>query len=206
MNISREFPDRETVALALFAAVAAYAVAFEWADWPLAVIAGLGVIVVRIGAGVLLHGTQRIPDDPLPGLTEKESAVARYVHRGLGDPAIARRLGISLKRVDGRVKRVQAKWRVSTRSEVAEHVAQILGEPPERPAPAKQRWEWIAEVGTGIAIMALGLGSLTLSVETPLIGSMKDWLGLCLLLGGLIFSAVSTSTYVWERTHTNHPA
>jgi len=54
--------------------------------------------------------------------------------------------------------------------------------------------------------MALGLGSLTLSVETPLIGSLKDWLGLSLLLGGLIFSAVSTSTYVWERTHTNHQA
>jgi DNA-binding CsgD family transcriptional regulator len=205
MNISRELADRDAVALALLTAVAAYAIAFEWADWPLAVIAGVGVIVVRIGAGILLHGTHSIPNDALPGLTDKESDVARYVHRGLGDPAIARRLGISLKRVGGRVNRIQAKWRVSTRSEIAEHVAQILGEPPQRPAPEKQRWEWIAEVGTGVAIMALGLGSLTLSVDTPLLGGLKDWLGLSLLIGGLIFSVVSTSTYVWERMHTNHP-
>ena len=204
MNLTRELQDREAVILALVAAGGAYAVAQAWGEWPVAVAASVGVIAVRIGAGIVLHGTHRLPDDPLPGLTEKESDVARYVHRGLGDPAIARRLGISLKRVDGRVNRIQAKWRVSTRKEIAEHVAQILGEPPERPVPAKQRWEWIAELGTGIAIMALGLGSLTLSVDTPLIGPSKDWLGLSFLIGGLVFCALSTVTYFWERTQTNH--
>jgi DNA-binding CsgD family transcriptional regulator len=204
MNISRELADRDAALLALVAAVAAYAVAHEWGDWRVAITAGVGVVALRIGAGILLHGTHRLPDDPLPGLTEKESDVARYVHRGLGDPAIARRLGISLKRVDGRVNRIQAKWRVSTRKEIAEHVAQVLGEPPEHPVPGKQRWEWIAELGTGIAIMALGLGSLTLSVDTPLVGSSKDWLGLSLLIGGLVFCALSTVTYFWERTQTNH--
>jgi hypothetical protein len=93
---------------------------------------------------------------------------------------------------------------VSTRKEVAAHVAQIIGEPPERLTPAKQRWEWIAELGTGVAIMALGLGSLSLPVDTPLLGSSKDWLGLSLLIGGLVFCALSTATYFWEHTHTNH--
>jgi DNA-binding CsgD family transcriptional regulator len=203
MNVSRELADLDAAALAVMAAVAAYAVAHEWGDWRVALAAGIGVIAVRVGAGIVLHGTHGIPDDPLPGLTEKESAVARYVHRGLGDPAIARRLGISLKRVDGRVNRIQAKWRVSTRREIAEHVAQILGEPPQHSMPAKQRWEWIAELGTGIAIMALGLGSLTLSVDTPLLGSSKDWLGLCLLIGGLVFCGLSTVTYFWERNANN---
>jgi DNA-binding CsgD family transcriptional regulator len=199
MNLTRELWDREAAALAVVTAAVAYFVAHDWGGWQVAVAAGVGVIAVRFGAGLLLHGTRRLPDEPLPGLTENESAVARYIHRGLGDPAIARRLGISLKRVEGRVNRIMAKWRVSTRKEIAEHVAQILGEPAERPAPAKQRWEWIAEIGTGIALMALGLGCFALAVDTPILGGSKDWLGLILLIGGLVFCVLSTVTYFWER-------
>jgi DNA-binding CsgD family transcriptional regulator len=187
--------------LALVAATAAIAVTNDLSNWPVAILAGVGVIAIKLASALVLQGSRGIPDDPLPGLTEKESAVARYLHRGLGDPAIATRLGISLKRVEGRVHRIQAKWRVTSRREIAGQVAQILGEPPERPAPAKQRWEWIAELGTGIAIMALGLGSLALPVDTPILGNLKDWLGLSLVIAGLIFCGLSTATYFWERSH-----
>jgi DNA-binding CsgD family transcriptional regulator len=181
---------------------------------PAAVLAAASVVVafalfrrLLVHAGRLsrreLEVAKLLSEDALPGLTVNESAVARYVHRGFGDPAIARRLGISLTRVDGRIHRIQTKWGVSTRQQITEHVSQILGEPPERPGPSKQRWEWIAELGTGVAIMALGLGSLALSVDTPLLGNSKDWLGFSLLIGGLVFSAISTVTYFWERAHAN---
>jgi DNA-binding CsgD family transcriptional regulator len=204
MRIARELRDPEAVILALVGAAAAIAVANDLSNWLIPILAGVGVIATKLAAGLVLHGSRGIPDDPLPGLTEKESAVARYLHRGLGDPAIATRLGISLKRVEGRVQRIQTKWRVSSRREIAGQVGQILGEPPERATPAKQRWEWVAELGTGIAIMALGLGSLALPVTTPLLGSSKDWLGLTFLIAGLIFCGLSTATYFWERSHTNN--
>ena len=161
------------------------------------------MLVVRIGAGVLLHGTRKIPEGPLPELTEKESSVASLIHAGYGDPAIAARLGIPLRRIEGRIQRIQTKWRVSTRTEIAQHVAQIRGEPPELPRTRfKQRWELVAEIGTGVAVMALGLGILTLPPETPLVGGWRDWIGLCLLIGGLLFSTVSIAMFSWERAQS----
>lgn len=199
MTRTFDLRDPEAALLALVGAVAAYAVAL---DWRVALTAGFGVLVVRVGAGVLLHGTRKIADGPLPDLTENESDVASLIHAGYGDPAIAARLGISLKRVEGRILRIQAKWRVSTRREIAQHVAQIRGEPPEHPISRfKQRWEMIAEIGTGIAVMALGVGILTLPPDTPVIGSWRAWIGLSLLIVGLLFSAVSIAMYSWERAH-----
>jgi DNA-binding CsgD family transcriptional regulator len=195
-----DLQDADAAVLALVGAAAAYAVA---RDWRVALTAGLGVLVVRIGAGVLLHGTRKIPEGPLPELTEKESSVASLIHAGYGDPAIAARLGIPLRRIEGRIQRIQTKWRVSTRSEIAQHVAQIRGEPPELPRTrVKQRWELVAEIGTGVAVMALGLGILTLPPETPLVGGWRDWIGLCLLIGGLLFSTVSIAMYSWERAQS----
>ncbi len=195
-----DLQDADAAVLALVGASAAYAVA---RDWRVALTAGLAVLVVRIGAGVLLHGTRKIPEGPLPELTEKESSVASLIHAGYGDPAIAARLGIPLKRIEGRIQRIQTKWRVSTRTEIAQHVAQIRGEPPELPRTrVKQRWELVAEIGTGVAVMALGLGILTLPPETPLVGGWRDWIGLCLLIGGLLFSTVSIAMYSWERAQS----
>lgn len=192
-----ELQNAEAALLAVVGSGAAYAVVN---DWRVALTAGLGVIVVRIGAGVMLHGTRKIPDGPLPDLTDKESSVASLIHAGYGDPAIAARLGISLRRIEGRIQRIQTKWRVATRREIAQHVGQIRGEPPEHPITRlKQRWELIAEVGTGVAIMALGLGILTLSPETPVIGGWRDWIGLSLLMGGLLYSLVSIAVYSFER-------
>ena len=140
----------------------------------------------------------------MPELTEKESSVASLIHAGYGDPAIAARLGIPLRRIEGRIQRIQTKWRVSTRTEIAQHVAQIRGEPPELPRTRfKQRWELVAEIGTGVAVMALGLGILTLPPETPLVGGWRDWIGLCLLIGGLLFSTVSIAMFSWERAQSN---
>jgi DNA-binding CsgD family transcriptional regulator len=195
-----DLQDADAAVLGLVGAAAAYAVA---RDWRVALTAGLGVLVVRIGAGVLLHGTRKIPEGPLPELTEKESSVASLIHAGYGDPAIAARLGIPLRRIEGRIQRIQTKWRVSTRTEIAQHVAQIRGEPPELPRTRfKQRWELVAEIGTGVAVMALGLGILTLPPETPLVGGWRDWIGLCLLIGGLLFSTVSIAMYSWERAQS----
>lgn len=197
MNLWRELQDREAALLALLGAGAAYAVAH---DWRVVVTATLGVVAVRVGAGVLLHGTRRVPDGPLPGLTDKESSVARLVHAGFGDPAIAMRLGISLNRVEARIRRIHAKWRVSTRGEVVQHVAEVLGEPPQHPSTRiKQRWELVAEVGTGVAVMGLGLGLLALPPDTPVIGDWRDWFGLSLMVGGLVFSVISVAIYTWER-------
>jgi DNA-binding CsgD family transcriptional regulator len=196
-----DLQDADAAVLGLVGAAAAYAVA---RDWRVALTAGLGVLVVRIGAGVLLHGTRKIPEGPLPELTEKESSVASLIHAGYGDPAIAARLGIPLRRIEGRIQRIQTKWRVSTRTEIAQHVAQIRGEPPELPRTRfKQRWELVAEIGTGVAVMALGLGILTLPPETPLVGGWRDWIGLCLLIGGLLFSTVSIAMFSWERAQSN---
>jgi DNA-binding CsgD family transcriptional regulator len=201
VDLARELEDREAALLALLAAAATYFVA---RDWRVMLIAAVGTLVVRVGAGLLLHGTRNIPDDPLPGLTDKESAVARLIHRGYGDPAIAVRLGISLRRAEGRVQRIQDKWHVSTRSEIAKHVAEILGEPPVPPPTRfKQRWELIAEVGTGVAVMALGVGVLTLPPGTPVIGDWRDWIGLSLLAAGLVFAVVSIAAYVSEHRHGN---
>jgi len=195
-----DLQDADAAVLGLVGAAAAYAVA---RDWRVALTAGLGVLVVRIGAGVLLHGTRKIPEGPLPELTEKESSVASLIHAGYGDPAIAARLGIPLRRIEGRIQRIQTKWRVSTRTEIAQHVAQIRGEPPELPRTRfKQRWELVAEIGTGVAVMALGLGILTLPPETPLVGGWRDWIGLCLLIGGLLFSTVSIAMFSWERAQS----
>ncbi len=199
MNLASEISDAEAVLLALVAAAAAYLVA---RDWRVMLIASVGALAVRVGAGLLLHGTRKIPRQPLPGLNDKESSVARLIHSGYGDPAIAMRLGISLSRVEGRVRRIQDKWHVSTRKEIAQHVAEILGEPPEHPTTRfKQRWELIGEVGTGVAVMALGVGVLTLPPDTPVIGDWRDWIGLSLLAAGLLFSVVSMAMYVSEQRH-----
>jgi DNA-binding CsgD family transcriptional regulator len=192
--------DAEAALLALVGAGAAYAIAL---DWRVALTAGFGVLAVRIGADMLLHGTRKISDGPLPDLTDKESAVANLIYAGYGDPAIAALLGISLKRIEARIIHIQTKWRVSTRNEIIQHVAQIRGEPPEHPRTrVKQRWELVAEIGTGVAVMALGLGILTLPPETPLVGGWRDWIGLCLLIGGLLFSTVSIAMYSWERAQS----
>lgn len=202
INRAIDLQDAEAALLAAVGAAAAYAVAL---DWRVAVTAGFGVVAVRLGAGVLLHGTRKIPDDPLPELTDKESAVASLIHAGYGDPAIAARLGISLKRIDGRILRIQDKWHVSTRGEIVHHVAQIRGEPPEHPTSRfKQRWELIAEIGTGVAVMGLGIAILALPPDTPLVGSWRAWIGLSLLIVGLLFSVVSLTMYSWERAQSKH--
>jgi DNA-binding CsgD family transcriptional regulator len=193
VNAARELRDLEAWLIALLGMAAAFAITH---DWRAAVGAGLGVLAVRVGVGISLR-IGGIPSSRLPGLTEKESSVAYCVQRNLSDPAIARILNITLPRVQGRVQRIQKKWVLQSRAEIAAQVNSIPSQPDvDKP---KERWEWIAELGAGIAVMALGVAVMTLSPDTPLIGPSHDAIGLVLIIGGLVFGAVSTFVYHTER-------
>jgi DNA-binding NarL/FixJ family response regulator len=52
-------------------------------------------------------------------LTPRQRAVADALARGLGNAAIADQLGISVKTVEKHLTDIRARWRVSTRGEVA---------------------------------------------------------------------------------------
>jgi DNA-binding CsgD family transcriptional regulator len=190
VNAPRELRDLEAWLIALLAMSAAYAVTH---DWRAAFGAGWGTLAVRVGTGISLRASGGIPSTRLPGLTDKESSVAYCIQRNLSDPAIARILNITLLRVQGRVQRIQKKWALESRAEIAAQVNLI----PPRPAVdrPKERWEWIAELGAGIAVMALGVAVMTLPPDTPLIGPSHDAIGLVLIIGGLVFGAVSTFIY-----------
>jgi DNA-binding CsgD family transcriptional regulator len=197
MILVRELRDVEAVLVAVIAAMATFGVT---QDWRAGIGAGIGTIAVRIAVGLRLSADRGIPSTRLPGLTDKESSVAHCIQRGLHDPAIASILGISLPRVHGRVLRIEKKWGLTSREQIATRVAQIGNRAHIDPSP-KQRWEWIAELGTGIAVMALGIGVLTLPPDVPGLGPIHDALGLVLLLAGLLFGAVSTVFYFSERIH-----
>lgn len=49
--------------------------------------------------------------------------------------------------------------------------------------------------------MALGLGAISLPADTPIIGPWRDWIGLTLLVVGLLLCVMSTITYFWGREH-----
>jgi DNA-binding CsgD family transcriptional regulator len=171
---------------------------FVGRDWRLCAIAALGVLAVRVAAGVVLHGTHPPARQRFPGLTQAETQVAWYVFRGRGDPAIARRTGFSLRRVGAAEESILRKWSVRSREEIATHVAQILREPqPHRP-DKKQRREWMGEFTTGLAIVGVGVAMLALPSDTVLVGGVRDWLGVALCAAGLVFVLVSTVTYLWE--------
>jgi hypothetical protein len=80
----------------------------------------------------------------------------------------------------------------------ASPAAQIVSPPHSGRIRIRERWEWVAEVGTGVAIMALGLGALALPATTPVIGT-PSWVGLGLIALGLAVSLLSTGTYFRDR-------
>jgi Domain of unknown function (DUF3480) len=84
-----------------------------------------------------------------------------------------------------------------SRAEIAAHVNSIP--PPPVVDKPEERWEWIADLGMGIAIMVLGVAVMTLSPDTPLIGPSHDAIGLVLIIGGLVFGAVSTFVYFGDK-------
>jgi len=200
-SVARELRDREALGLAAFAgAVSLWIVG----DWRLALMAVVGTLAVRVMAGVVLHGTHPPVLDQFPGLTTEDTRVAWYVYRGRGDPAIARRTGQSLTSVRQSVRRIMKTWQVTTREGIADHVAQIVGDvPPDRP-DAKTSREWMTESAWAFGLIAVGIGTLALSPDTAVLGGVRTWLGLCLAATGVIFTVVSTTTYLWEKWLGGH--
>lgn len=198
-TIERELRDPEAMALALLAAAASY---FMVHAWEMALIALAGTLTVRVMAGIVLHGTHPPPArETYPDLTPDETAVAWYVYRGRGDPAIARRTGLSLKEVRQAVRRMMRAWQITTREELARHVADLIGEEPPDRAPAKKGREWMGEFGVALGIVAVGLGLLAVSPDTAVLGGVRDWLGLSLMAIGVVFAVVTSATYLWEKRH-----
>ena len=72
-----------------------------------------------LGAGVPLPGLATRPAPALPGLTPREASVADLLARGLANPAIAERLGLSAKTVANYVSSVLLKLGVEDRAEAA---------------------------------------------------------------------------------------
>jgi DNA-binding CsgD family transcriptional regulator len=195
VNAPRELRDPEAWLIALLGMSAAYAVTH---DWRAAFGAGLGTLAVRVGVGISFRNRGGIPSTRLPGLTDTDSSVAYCIQRNLSDPAIARILNITLPRVQSRVQRIQRIWGLQSRAQIAAAVNLIPPVPvADRP---KERWEWIAELGAGIAVMALGVALMTLPPDTPLIGPSHDAIGLVLTIGGLVFGAVSTFLFYTDKT------
>ncbi|WP_395638706.1 LuxR C-terminal-related transcriptional regulator [Pseudolysinimonas sp.] len=72
----------------------------------------------RLAVGEAL--ADRVPDDGVDvSLTPRQRAVADALARGLGNAAIARELGISVKTVEKHLADIRSRWQVSTRGEVA---------------------------------------------------------------------------------------
>ena len=198
-SLLRELRDREALALASGAGLVTFLMA---GDWRLSAIAAGGVILVRIAAGLALHGTHPPPRKNYPGLSTRESAVAWYVYRGRGDPAIARRTDLTLRQVRESVASIKRKWEVSTREEVASHVAEIEGDLPSPRPPRKQGREWMVEFALALAVIGIGVTVLAAASDAPVIGGIRDPLGLGLLAAGIVFAAVSTVTYLWEKAQS----
>ncbi len=189
-SVVRELQDREAWALAVFAAAVSAVIV---RNVEIAVIAFVGTLGVRCLVGVVLHGTHPPTLYRFPDLSREDTSVAWYVYRGRGDPAIARRTGLALRGVRESVRRVMKIW-LTRREQIADHVADILGEAPVHLAPRKRSREWLGETGWGIGVTAVGIGILALSPDTAVLGGMRTWLGLGLAAGGVIFVAVSTIT------------
>jgi hypothetical protein len=58
---------------------------------------------------------------------------------------------------------------------------------------------WIAELGTGVGVVAVGIALLALPQKTPLIGGLPTWVGLGIFFLGLFLILVSTGTFIYER-------
>jgi DNA-binding NarL/FixJ family response regulator len=113
------FDDEASVRRALEAGAQAYVVKQASPDHILNAIDAALAGVRWLGTGVPLPGFGTPERDAIPGLTPREAAVADLLARGLANPAIAERLGLSTKTVANYVSTVLLKIGVEDRVEAA---------------------------------------------------------------------------------------
>ena len=177
--------------------------------WWAALIIGIGVVMFGELASWALEIKLRPHSLPIPPvrLSGRNNDIAMHVGRGLTNHEIATEMGMGVTDVGERVERICKMLGLRSRGALSQWALEQLHPPdPDPPTHAqrhRERGEWVAEVGTGIAVMALGLGALALPPTTPYIGT-PSWFGLSLIALGLAICVLSTSTYAWELTRGRH--
>jgi DNA-binding CsgD family transcriptional regulator len=177
--------------------------------WWAALIMGIGVVTFGELASRALEIKLRPHSQPIPPLRlhGRNNDIAMHVADQMTNHEIATRMSMSETEVSRRVDNICRTLRLTSRSELIRWARENLRHPDaDQPTHAqrhRERWEWVAEVGTGIAIMALGLGALALPPNTRYVGT-PSWIGLSLVAFGLAVCLLSTSTYAWELTRGRH--
>lgn len=114
------YNDPGSVQRALDAGAAAYLVKDATPEQIIATVQAARLGVRMVGPGVDLPGRAAAPAlSALPGLTPRENAVAELIGRGLSNPVIAERLGLSSKTVANYVSVVLLKLGAPDRHGVA---------------------------------------------------------------------------------------
>jgi DNA-binding CsgD family transcriptional regulator len=196
MQIVAGLRDRELIALSAIAAGATYAIAL---DWRVALVAAVGVMAAKIGAEQLLAGHEPHPI-ALPGLSPRESHVAHWIWLGYPNPAIARRLGMSLKQVEREQRDITQKWRLDSRAAIAATVGQIRESHPPRTSRREQLHQLRTALLEGLTVLGLGIAFLALPPDVPVIGGdVRGWLGLSFVIAGILISAVAGLNFFADR-------
>jgi DNA-binding NarL/FixJ family response regulator len=119
------YDDDGSVRAALDAGASGYVIKEASPDEIIAAIGAAQSGARWIGSGVPLPGSAHSsPAATLPGLTRRESAIAELLGKGLTNPAIAERLGLSAKTVANYVSIVLMKLGAEDRLEAARIVRQ----------------------------------------------------------------------------------
>lgn len=113
-----QYDDEESVTAALDAGAAGYVLKESGPEQILAAVAAIGMGAQWLGSGVPRPaGAAPVATPDIAGLTPRESAIAELVGKGLANPAIAERLGLSAKTVANYVSAVVLKLGAADRRE-----------------------------------------------------------------------------------------
>jgi DNA-binding NarL/FixJ family response regulator len=119
------YDDEESVRNALEAGASGYIVKDANPDQITAAIGAAELGALWLGSGVPRPGAPAARADPtLPGLTRREAAIAELIGKGLTNPMIAERLGLSSKTVANYVSIILLKLGAQNRLEAAKIVRQ----------------------------------------------------------------------------------